>query len=294
MRKRIIVDCDNTMGINGCDVDDGLALLYLLGKEDIEIRGITTTYGNSSVDIVFNNTKQMLMELGREDIELFKGCPDRFTWYSDAADFLVESVNAFEGQISILATGALTNLLAAYAKDKSFFDKVLDIVLMGGITEPLIINGKELSELNFSCDPTALELVISKGKNVSIITGNSCLKTFFAKEEFHKRLEKSDNLVAKYISQKCQYWFDEMMQEYDIDGFYNWDVVAAVYLVEPYLFRDNYVAVNLSPEYLNKGFLTDRPMEEPAGKMPVTINMPLVMNLKDFSNDVYSSWLNVK
>lgn len=32
--KRLIFDCDNTFGINGCDFDDGLALLYLLGNSE--------------------------------------------------------------------------------------------------------------------------------------------------------------------------------------------------------------------------------------------------------------------
>ena len=26
---KILFDCDNTFGVSGCDVDDGLALLYL-------------------------------------------------------------------------------------------------------------------------------------------------------------------------------------------------------------------------------------------------------------------------
>jgi len=33
--KKVIFDCDNTMGVRDCDVDDGLALVYLLGKENI-------------------------------------------------------------------------------------------------------------------------------------------------------------------------------------------------------------------------------------------------------------------
>ena len=28
--KHIVYDCDNTFGVRNCDVDDGLALLYLL------------------------------------------------------------------------------------------------------------------------------------------------------------------------------------------------------------------------------------------------------------------------
>ena len=31
-RKRVILDCDNTMGLDGRDVEDALALLYLLGR----------------------------------------------------------------------------------------------------------------------------------------------------------------------------------------------------------------------------------------------------------------------
>lgn len=39
--KKMIFDCDNTMGIRGCDVDDGPDLLYLLGEGSTEICGIT-------------------------------------------------------------------------------------------------------------------------------------------------------------------------------------------------------------------------------------------------------------
>ena len=34
-KKKIIFDCDNTFGVTDCDVDDGLALLYLL---DVRMR----------------------------------------------------------------------------------------------------------------------------------------------------------------------------------------------------------------------------------------------------------------
>lgn len=36
------------------------------------------------------------------------------TPYSEAVDFLVDMVNRNKGRISILATGSLTNLFAAY------------------------------------------------------------------------------------------------------------------------------------------------------------------------------------
>ena len=34
-KLRLIMDCDCTMGVPGCDVDDGLALLYVLSPLDL-------------------------------------------------------------------------------------------------------------------------------------------------------------------------------------------------------------------------------------------------------------------
>ena len=54
--RKIIHDCDCTFGINGCDVDDGLALLYLLGDPEAEVLGVTTTYGINTLEKVYENT----------------------------------------------------------------------------------------------------------------------------------------------------------------------------------------------------------------------------------------------
>ena len=35
--KNVIFDCDNTYGIKDCDVDDGLALIYLIGNSDVNL-----------------------------------------------------------------------------------------------------------------------------------------------------------------------------------------------------------------------------------------------------------------
>ena len=174
--KKVIYDCDNTMGVFDCDVDDGLALIYLLGKKEIELCGVTTTYGNSDIDTVYHNTKTMLGELGRTHIPLLKGCPDQQHLMSEATEFLVHTAQANQGHISILATGSLTNLYSAYQLDRNFFDYIDEIVLMGGITQELNINGRILDELNFFSDPRAADCVLQKGKKVSTITGNIALK----------------------------------------------------------------------------------------------------------------------
>lgn len=285
--KKIIFDCDNTMGIENCDVDDGLALMYLLGCPDADVMGITATYGNNRLDIVMGCIQKMLKDLGREDIPVKKGGAARGEYVSEAADFLVETVNKYPGEISILATGSLTNLGGAYRKDKTFFEKVKEIVLMGGITSPLVFEKKIMDELNFACDPAASYDVLTKGKNVSVITGNNCLKILFEKEEY-KTLFKSGNPAAEYIKNETDYYFKYNENDYGIMGFYNWDVTAAVYLMHPELFTDNKKKFEISKEDLESGFLRESTDNN------CMLNLPEIGEEGIFKKNIYDTWMNVE
>ena len=84
---------------------------------------------------------------------------------------------------------------------------------MGGITKPLVFKKKIMDELNFSCDPHASCNVLKYGKNVSVITGNHCLKVLFTKEEYKKNnllkrlgtTEDIANTVLYLLSEKAAY-----------------------------------------------------------------------------------------
>ena len=96
-----------------CDVDDGLALLYLIGRKNTDIIGISTTYGNSDIETVYSNTCRVVKELGIS-IPVIKGAPDKNTLDSPAARFIVESINANKNKISILAR--ITSYNVCYTK----------------------------------------------------------------------------------------------------------------------------------------------------------------------------------
>ena len=294
--KKIIFDCDNTFGVKDCDVDDGLALMYLLGNRETQLLGITSTYGNSSLDVVQAVNLRMLEELGRRDIPVKRG-----------------------GELSILATGSLTNLKGAYERDSHFFEKVKEIVLMGGITSPLVFEKKVMEELNFSCDPPAARTVLTKGRNVSVITGNNCLKVLFTKQEYRERLSGTENRAAAYIMEKTDDWFRYNDEGYGIHGFYNWDVTAAAYLMHPELFADNVKGLCVSDQDLETGYLRMEEDEMNGGwKAGIKAgmkagmrgamrdgtksrtadgrcicNLPLIRDGAVFKDNIYRSWLSV-
>jgi purine nucleosidase len=284
--KKIIFDCDNTLGISGCDVDDGLALLYLLGCSEAEVCGITTTYGNHEIDIVYPNTKQLLEEIGHKNIIVKKGGSRKGEYENEASVYLAEMVHSYPGQISILATGSLTNLQGAYEIDSHFFEKVKEIVLMGGVTAPLIFAKKEMDELNFSCDPSASYHVLKYGRNLSVITGNNCLKVLFTRKEYHQELFQKEKKIAEYIRNKTDYWFGDNQDGYGIEGFYNWDVTAAVYLMHPELFEKKERYFTLSQKDLNRGYLRE-------GQEGTLLNLPEIKEAMPFKRNIYDTWLKV-
>jgi purine nucleosidase len=289
--KKVLFDCDNTMGMSGRDVDDGLALLYLLGREDVELKGLTTTYGNSSLDEVFQNTKTMFKELNIENIPLIKGAKSAEFRISDAAEFLAKEAAKSPGEITLLATGALTNLYGAYELDNNFFNNLKDIVLMGGVTETLMINGVNLDELNFSCDPLATYKVLNSNCNVSILTGHICLQAFFGEEELTKLRSKRGHRIYKFITKNIEPWYAFVEKSFGIWGFYNWDIVSAVYVTNPELFEDKYEYVVSSEANLNKGYLKIDNNKDGAAKINIPAN---IKNREEFNKIIFEAWENVR
>lgn len=285
--KNVIFDCDNTYGVPDCDVDDGLTLIYLLGNKDVNLLGVTTTYGNNKVEVVYPNTLKMVKDLKVDNLPVLEGGKDPQDLDNKASEYLVKMASEYEGELSILATGSLTNLYGAYVKDNTFFNKVKEIVLMGGITEPLIFAKRQMDELNFSCDPIATYTVLTKGKNVSVITGNNCLKVLVTREDYERELSDYTNPIVPYIKNSVNYWFDYNFKTFGINGTYNWDVTAAVYLMKPEFFKDDAYKMNLSVDDLKRGYLRC----DESGK--IVINLPVIDNEKMYNKNIYDAWKKV-
>lgn len=288
--KKVIFVCDNTMGLYGKDVDDGLALLYLLGRDDIKLIGITTTFGNSTIEDVHNNTVKMFRELNINHIPLHRGAESVDIRQCDAAQFLVNMVHNAPNEITVLATGSLTNLFGAYLLDNSFFTKVKEIVLMGGITKPLIIEGKVMNELNFSSDPEATYAVLSSGAKVTVLTGHICLQAFFGEKEFN-RLMNDDTINAyRYIKNKSFEWYKYFIDLYGTKGFYNWDIVAAVYISNPELFDESFENIISTVDDLKTGFLKIDAYSNGSYR----VNIPRVItDVSRFNEIIFEAWKNV-
>ena len=280
----VIFDCDSTAGLPGKPMDDALALLYLLGRpNEAEILGITCTFANGTVAEVYESTSQLLREIGRGDIPLLRGAESGEDPRTEAARFIVDTVNARPGEVTLVAIGSLTNLYGAYLLDGAVFEKVKQIVLMGGYTAPVRYHGFHLEELNFSVNPKAAACVLKHGKNISILTGNNTLEpSYLPKEEFMAKMGSG------YIAEKCGYRFDVQGNRYGNSISYCWDVVATVYLLHPELYEDDLVHCFVTEKSMHSGWLG---VTEQA-RDTVVLNLPKVKDLAAYRAEMYGGWLD--
>ena len=292
--KKVIIDCDNTMGFQGRPMDDALAILYLLGStDDVEVLGICCDFGNGTAAESYESNLKMLRETGYEDIPVYHGSEPGEDPKNEASHFIVEMTAKHAGDLVYLGIGSLGNLYAAYLEDNSVFDKISQIVLMGGITEPLFIHdGQALDELNFTVYPEASACVLTKGKNISVITGNNCLPVSeLPKAEFLEKLCSADNPAGMYIAQKCGYRFKVKEIVYGADSSNCWDVVAAAYVNHPEKFIDEEVPCLITKEVIAESGSLNPTTKDKANCI---LNIPKARQRVELQELFYASWLKLR
>lgn len=284
--KKLIIDCDNTFGVPGCDLDDGLAIIYALASSKADLLGITTTFGNNIIDVIYPNTIAFMKNIKQYNTAVFKGNQND-PKNNHAANFLVEMANKNIGKLSIAATGSMTNLYHAYLLDNTFFEKLESVSIMGGITQDeLIINGRKLDELNLSCNKDASLCVFENAHNIKIATAHNCLDAFFTKERFDL-LKNSNNDFLKWLWQQAQYWFAREQTVFNHNGIYMWDVYAIAILLFPELFNSNESIIAPDIHSLAEGRLYGN-----GNKLKV--NLPKIKKPNEYIEHVYTIFNNYK
>ena len=185
--KKIILDCDPGM-------DDSMAIVMAAKSPELQLLGITTVCGNYPVEVTCANAVKTLEMISRTDIPVAKGMArpmvrnspkDPFTHGTDGqaenflpepktplstlhgVDFIIETLKAHPGEVSVLCTGPMTNLAMALVKAPEIIPLIREIIAISGafgLNDYAFLNATgdtPQSEWNVYVDPEAAALVYS-------------------------------------------------------------------------------------------------------------------------------------
>ena len=140
--EKIIIDTDI-----GDDVDDAFAVALALRSPELQILGITTTFGDTETRAKLLD--RFLGETGHSEIPVAAGAGSKtnnpFTQrryaeggkfarvsHARAVDFILDQIRKNPDQITLIAIGPLINVGALIVRDQETFRKLHRVVLMGG------------------------------------------------------------------------------------------------------------------------------------------------------------------
>lgn len=253
--EKLIIDTDP-------GIDDSMTILMAFQTQEVDIIGLTTIYGNVKTENATQNALRLCEIAGRPDVPVAEGSPGPLKGgmprvadfvhganglgnidllppeakkiEKTAAQFLVDKVSEFPGEISVLAIGPLTNLALAIKRDSSFASKVKRIVVLGGAFFALG-NVNPAAEANIYGDPEAADVVFTSGANITVVGINITTQVKLTDSDLCG-LRESKGRHTSLITDMCKFYRDFHVKSDGVYGIFLHDPVSFVAVVRPDLF----------------------------------------------------------
>ena len=259
-----ILDCDPGH-------DDAIALLLALASPELDLLGVTTTYGNQTLAKTTANALRVLELVARTDVPVAAGAerplqrelvvaahvhgesgldgpvlpePSALPTTTGAVEFIADTLAGATEPVTIVATGPLTNV-ARYLAARGT-QGIAQIVLMGGaIAEG---NFTPAAEFNIWCDPEAAAVVFDCGLDVTMI-GLDVTHQALLGPEVEERLRDAGR-VGSFVADLNVFFTRYHRETYGWNGAPIHDAVAVAHLIRPGLVetRHRNVSVELASE----------------------------------------------
>jgi inosine-uridine nucleoside N-ribohydrolase len=222
-RRRIILDCDPGH-------DDAIAILLAAHSPRLKLEAITTVAGNQTVEKTSQNALKVCSLAGIRDVPVAAGMdrplvqeqhlapeihgetgldgpllpePTLQLAPVHAVDLIIDRLLQSNGDLTIVATGPLTNIATAMRREPRILPKIERVVLMGGAIG--IGNWTPAAEFNIYVDPEAAAIVFNSGCPLTMV-GLEVTHQAQATLEVRQRLATLGSPTARLVEELLDFF----------------------------------------------------------------------------------------
>lgn len=249
-KRKLIIDCDPGH-------DDAVAILMAAKHPSLELLGVTTVRGNQTLEKTTENTLNVCQWLGI-DVPICQGMGHpmvrppypvearihgesgldgpvfpKLTKQLDprhAVDFIIETVLAADGMVTLVPTGPLTNIGMAIRKEPRILEKIEEIVLMGGCWQ--LGNVTPAAEFNIICDAEAAYVVFTCGRPVTMM-GLDITRKVLCYPAIIDRMAKTENNASQLFCELMRFFSKTQKDVFGWEGGPLHDPTCIAYLIDP-------------------------------------------------------------
>ncbi|MEH7236422.1 nucleoside hydrolase [Bacillus sp. JJ1562] len=269
--EKIILDVDT-------GIDDTLALVYAVRSPQTNVLGITTCFGNVSVENATENTLHVL-ELLDANIPVAAGAgapifhsmikqysthfhgenglanvdytkPTQTPLSIHATEFIIEQIKKHPHEVTLICVGSLTNLALVILQEPEIVSLIKKVVIMGGAVT-VQGNNQMHAEANIYADPEAADIVFKSGAPITLVGLDVTMKTKLTRQEV-KKWEEIDSPLSKLLSQITNLYIDSYVKYQGYNHYCNLhDPLAVAVALDPSLVevKPMFVQVDLEGHY---------------------------------------------
>lgn len=255
MKRRIILDMDT-------GIDDAFALCYAISDPEIELIGVTCTYGNVETAAGARNARDILDFFSCSDVPVYAGdshpLAGAFTRsaisarihgengvgqvefpHSDngieeepAVSFLKRCIMEYGSSLTIVTTGPMTNLGRVFQEAPELAERTGLVVSMGGA---LTVEGNvsPYAEANIHKDPDAARIVMESGVRFILVPLDVTMRSRLTRKDA-EAFRSLDTRSGILFSRMLEYYIDNTLSA---DDTYIHDPSAIICAVHPEYFH---------------------------------------------------------
>jgi inosine-uridine nucleoside N-ribohydrolase len=241
----------------GTDVDDAVALAYLLSHPDCELLGITTVTGEAKKRA---SLASVLCKAAGKDIPIYPGAEHPMQgnqrqpiaqqaaalpgWphkkkfpLNQAVDFLANTIRTYPGEVILLTIGPLTNAGLLFNSYPDAAELLRGLVIMGGSFEE--DSASERVEWNIAGDPLASQITYKASVRMHRSLGlNVTQQVMMSAEEVRKRFTAP---LLRPVVDMAEIWF---AQFFPFITFHDPLTAAAIFAPEVCSYQQGTVSVD--------------------------------------------------
>ena len=248
-RRKIILDCDPGHY-------DAVAILLAAKSPEIEILGITAVAGNQTLSNTQRNARNVCQWLGL-DVPVYAGCDrplvreqivagdihgktgldgpafpptEKALEAEHAVRFIIRTLTASDGEITVVTTGPMTNLALALRLEPRIAEKIARIVLMGGSIG--VGNITPAAEFNIAADAEAAHICFTAGRPVTMV-GLDVTRKVLCTPAVVERMAKADNRASCLFVDLMAHYCRRQKEIFGLEGGPMHDPVTIAYLLDP-------------------------------------------------------------
>jgi pyrimidine-specific ribonucleoside hydrolase len=233
--ETVWIDTDPSIGSPFRDVDDAFALLLAVRSPNLTIAGVSTTYGNASLQTTTAAARLVLSKLN-SPLAVHPGAqgPRDRARKTEATEALAATVQQ-RRSLTYIALGPLTNLAAFQAVHPELARRIKRVVIIGGTTSPTDLrfgsrHPIQIHDANVVKDPAAVAEVLQSRIPITLLPVRTAA---------HLTVNAGDldamraSPAGDFIQRKSRFWLWFWTKFLGTDGAPIFDATAILAAAEP-------------------------------------------------------------